>query len=162
MFPAETPAQTVLDGDFDGVFLSNGPGDPAATTYGVTATRELLGKKPVFGICLGNQLLGLALGGSTYKLKFGHRGINQPVLNKDTDVVEISSHNHGFAVDPKSLESATERVALTHWNLNDETLEGLRCLDVPAFSVQYHPEAAPGPHDSRYLFDRFRELMTAA
>ena len=164
VFPAETPAQTVLDGDFDGVFLSNGPGDPAATTYGVTATRELLGKKPVFGICLGNQLLGLALGGSTYKLKFGHRGINQPVLNKDTGVVEISSHNHGFAVDPKSLESATEfgRVALTHWNLNDETLEGLRCLDVPAFSVQYHPEAAPGPHDSRYLFDRFRELMTAA
>jgi len=164
VFPAETPAQTVLDGDFDGVFLSNGPGDPAATTYGVTATRELLGKKPVFGICLGNQLLGLALGGSTYKLKFGHRGINQPVLNKDTDVVEISSHNHGFAVDPKSLESATEfgRVALTHWNLNDDTLEGLRCLDAPAFSVQYHPEAAPGPHDARYLFTRFRELMNGA
>jgi carbamoyl-phosphate synthase small subunit len=163
VFPAETPAAQVLEGDFDGVFLSNGPGDPAATTYGVAAARDLLGKKPIFGICLGNQLLGLALGGRTYKLKFGHRGINQPVLNKDTGVVEISSHNHGFAVDPKSLEEDTEfgRVALTHWNLNDDTLEGLRCLDVPAISVQYHPEAAPGPHDSRYLFDRFRELMAA-
>jgi carbamoyl-phosphate synthase small subunit len=164
VFPAETPASDVLDGDFDGVFLSNGPGDPAATTYGVAAARDLLGKKPVFGICLGNQLLGLALGGRTYKLKFGHRGINQPVVNKDTGVVEISSHNHGFAVDPSSLQVETGfgRVALTHWNLNDDTLEGLRCLDVPAFSVQYHPEAAPGPHDSRYLFDRFRELMAAA
>jgi carbamoyl-phosphate synthase small subunit len=163
VFPAETPASDILDGDFDGVFLSNGPGDPAATTYGVAAARDLLGKKPVFGICLGNQLLGLALGGRTYKLKFGHRGINQPVLNKDTGVIEISSHNHGFAVDPTSLHEETEfgRVALTHWNLNDDTLEGLRCLDVPAFSVQYHPEAAPGPHDSRYLFDRFRGLMAA-
>ena len=164
VFPAETPAGDVLDGDFDGVFLSNGPGDPAATTYGVAAARDLLGEKPVFGICLGNQLLGLALGGRTYKLKFGHRGINQPVVNKDTGVVEISSHNHGFAVEPSTLQEETGfgRVALTHWNLNDDTLEGLRCLDVPAFSVQYHPEAAPGPHDSRYLFDRFRELMAAA
>ena len=164
VFPAETPAAEVLGGDFDGVFLSNGPGDPAATTYGVAAATEVLGKKPIFGICLGNQLLGLALGGRTYKLKFGHRGINQPVLNRDTGAVEISSHNHGFAVDPASLEDETGfgRVSLTHWNLNDDTLEGLRCLDVPAFSVQYHPEAAPGPHDSRYLFDRFRELMAAA
>jgi carbamoyl-phosphate synthase small subunit len=164
VFPAQTPAGEVLEGDFDGVFLSNGPGDPAATRYGIDACRELLGKVPIFGICLGNQLLGLALGGRTYKLKFGHRGINQPVLNRDTGVVEISSHNHGFAVDPTSLEGGETpfgRVALTHWNLNDDTLEGLRCLDVPAFSVQYHPEAAPGPHDSRYLFDRFRELMAA-
>jgi len=159
------------------VFLSNGPGDPAATTYGIEAARQLLGKVPVFGICLGHQLLALALGGKTYKLKFGHRGVNQPVKDLDTGRVEISSHNHGFAVDPAGWRSeqptriapggeaapvaATSfgRVALTHWNLNDGTLEGLRCLDVPALSVQYHPEAAPGPHDSRYLFTRFRELM---
>ena len=171
VLPAETPASDVLTGEFDGVFLSNGPGDPAATTYGIAECREILGKKPIFGICLGSQLLGLALGGRTYKLKFGHRGINQPVLNRDTGVVEVSSHNHGFAVDPNGFQrkdgdgtAETEfgRVALTHWNLNDDTLEGLRCLDIPAFSVQYHPEAAPGPHDARYLFDRFRELMSAA
>jgi carbamoyl-phosphate synthase small subunit len=178
VFPAQTPAAEVMAGAFNGVFLSNGPGDPAATTYGIQAVRELLGRVPIFGICLGHQLLAHALGGRTYKLKYGHRGVNQPVKDLDTGRVEVSSHNHGFAVDPggwgaaavrpESLgarqrapvaETASGRVALTHWSLNDGTLEGLRCLDVPAFSVQYHPEAAPGPHDSRHLFARFRELM---
>jgi carbamoyl-phosphate synthase small subunit len=172
VFPARTAASEVLDDGFDGVFLSNGPGDPAATTYGIEAVRDLLGRIPVFGICLGHQLLALALGGRTFKLKFGHRGLNQPVQEVETGRVEITSHNHGFAVDPDGwpvLESGrsgtlvrTTRgpVALTHWNLNDGTLEGLRCLDVPAFSVQYHPEASPGPHDARHLFVRFRELMS--
>jgi carbamoyl-phosphate synthase small subunit len=169
VFPAETPATTVAQGGFDGVFLSNGPGDPAATTYGIAATRELLGKVPIFGICLGHQLLGLALGGSTYKMKFGHRGVNQPVLNVTTGVVEITSHNHGFAVDPDGWvkdgggRALTDHGAVTfsHRNLNDGTLEGLRCVDIPAFGVQYHPEAAPGPHDARYLFDAFRSMMEA-
>ena len=167
VFPAETPAAQITAGGYDGVFLSNGPGDPAATAYGVDAATELLGTVPIFGICLGHQLLGIALGGRTFKMSFGHRGVNQPVKNLETGVVEITTHNHGFAVDPAGWErdgdgvarSARGRVALTHWNLNDGTLEGLRCLDVPAFSVQYHPEAAPGPHDSRYLFDDFRSLM---
>jgi carbamoyl-phosphate synthase small subunit len=169
VFPAQTPAATIAHGGFDGVFLSNGPGDPAATTYGIAAARELLGKVPIFGICLGHQLLGLALGGSTYKMTFGHRGVNQPVQNLGTGAVEITSHNHGFAVDPDGwAKDAAGRaltdygaVAFTHRNLNDGTLEGLRCLDVPASSVQYHPEAAPGPHDSRYLLDGFRSLMEA-
>jgi carbamoyl-phosphate synthase small subunit len=169
VFPAETPATTVAGGGFDGVFLSNGPGDPAATTYGIAATRELLGKVPIFGICLGHQLLGLALGGSTYKMRFGHRGVNQPVQNLESGVVEITSHNHGFAVDPDGwAKDAAGRaltdygpVTFTHRNLNDGTLEGFRCLDVPASSVQYHPEAAPGPHDSRYLFAGFRSMMEA-
>ncbi|MEA2557942.1 MAG: carbamoyl-phosphate synthase small subunit [Actinomycetota bacterium] len=168
--PAETPAATVAAGGFDGVFLSNGPGDPSATTYGVTAARDLLGKIPVFGICLGHQLLGLALGGRTYKMKFGHRGVNQPVKNLRTGAVEITSHNHGFAVDPQGWPTDAHGAALTdrgsvtftHRNLNDQTLEGIRCQDVPAFSVQYHPEAAPGPHDSRYLFQDFRDLMEHA
>jgi len=173
VFPATTPAAAILAGGYNGVFLSNGPGDPAATTYGVDATSELIGKVPVFGICLGNQLLALALGGRTYKLPFGHRGVNQPVKDLDTGRIEITSHNHGFAVDPHGwsgqdgaagpgeVDTDFGRVALTHWNLNDGTLEGLRCVDVPAFSVQYHPEAAPGPHDARHLFGRFRDLMTA-
>jgi carbamoyl-phosphate synthase small subunit len=170
VFPAETPAADVAHGGFDGVFLSNGPGDPAATTYGIAATRELLGKVPVFGICLGSQLMGLALGGRTYKMSFGHRGVNQPVADRASGRVEITSHNHGFAVDPTGWTTDVDgvattdfgRVHLSHWNLNDGTLEGMRCLDVPALSVQYHPEAAPGPHDSRYLFQEFRALMEAA
>jgi carbamoyl-phosphate synthase small subunit len=170
VFPARTPAAELLEGGWDGVFLSNGPGDPAATGYAVDAIRELIGKIPIFGICLGHQLLGLALGGRTYKMKFGHRGVNQPVRNRRSGVVEITSHNHGFAVDPDawtkeadgSVRTDAGRLELTHWNLNDGTLEGMRCLDVPAFSVQYHPEAAPGPHDSRYLFDEFRDLMRGA
>jgi carbamoyl-phosphate synthase small subunit len=172
VFPARTPAAEVLSAGFDGVFVSNGPGDPAATIYGVEALKGLLGQVPVFGICLGNQLLALALGGRTYKLKFGHRGVNQPVKDLDTGRIEISSHNHGFAVDPQGwgrstgtppiVETPFGRAALTHWNLNDGTLEGLRCLDIPAFSVQYHPEASPGPHDSRHLFARFRALMGEA
>ena len=167
VYPAETPAAEIAHGGFDGVFLSNGPGDPAVTAYGITAVRELLGKVPIFGICLGNQLLGLALGGRTYKMPFGHRGVNQPVKDLDSGIVEITSHNHGFAVDPAGWAKDGEgtaltdygRVHLSHWNLNDGTLEGMRCLDVPALSVQYHPEAAPGPHDSRYLFEEFRALM---
>jgi len=163
VFPASTPAAKIASGGFDGVFLSNGPGDPAAVQVAITNIKELLGKTPVFGICLGHQLLALALGARTYKLKFGHRGINQPVKRLDDGRVEVTSHNHGFAVDPGSLTDATAfgRVEMSHVNLNDDTCEGVRCLDVPAFGVQYHPEASPGPHDARYLFDRFTELMEA-
>ena len=157
--PATTSAAEALSLRPDGVFLSNGPGDPAAVTYAVDTIRALLGKVPVFGICLGHQLLGLALGGQTYKLKFGHRGVNQPVKNLLTGRVEISTHNHGFAVDPDSLPAEIE---VTHVNLNDRCVEGLRHRVLPAFSVQYHPEAGAGPHDSTYLFDSFRRLMDDA
>lgn len=136
----------------DGVFLSNGPGDPAAVTYAIENVRALLGRAPLFGICLGHQIIGLALGGKTEKMRFGHRGGNQPVKNLLTGVVEISSHNHGFAVMPDSDLGGAE---ITHVNLNDNTVEGLRHEGLGVFSVQYHPEAAPGPHDSLYLFDVF-------
>jgi carbamoyl-phosphate synthase small subunit len=153
--PAQTSAADVMAMKPDGVFLSNGPGDPAAVTYAVESVKELLGNVPIFGICLGHQILGLALGASTYKLKFGHRGGNQPV--KVDGHVEISSHNHGFAVDAKSLP---EGVNVTHLNLNDGCVEGLSVPSKKAFSVQYHPEASPGPHDSDRLFDTFVEMMS--
>jgi carbamoyl-phosphate synthase small subunit len=160
--PATTSAEQVLTWEPDGVFCSNGPGDPAAVTYGIAALRTLLAQElPVFGICLGHQLLGHAVGATTYKLPFGHRGTNQPVRNTARGTVEISTHNHGFAVDHDSLARADRfgRVSASHVNLNDGVNEGLVCHDVPAFSVQYHPEAAPGPHDARYLFDDFVTLL---
>ena len=155
--PALTSAEDVLALKPDGVFLSNGPGDPEPLQTQVANVRKLIGKTPIFGICLGHQILGLAVGGSTYKLKFGHRGANHPVINQVTNRVEITSHNHGFAVDPDSLN--TNEVEITHMNLNDQTLEGFRHRSHPVFCVQYHPEAAPGPHDSHYLFDDFVKLM---
>jgi carbamoyl-phosphate synthase small subunit len=155
--PAQTSAKKVLSYKPDGVFLSNGPGDPAAVTYAVDTVRTLLGKVPIFGICLGHQLLALALGGRTYKLKFGHRGANHPVKNLKTGKIEITCQNHGFCVDLNSLKN--KDVQLTHMNLNDNTLEGIQCEKLAAFSVQYHPEASPGPHDSNYLFETFIELM---
>jgi carbamoyl-phosphate synthase small subunit len=155
--PAQATAEEILARKPDGVFLSNGPGDPAAVTYTVKTVQSLLGKVPIFGICLGHQILGLALGGTTYKLKFGHRGANHPVKNLKTGKIEITSQNHGFCVDLDSL--ADKDVELTHMNLNDNTLEGIRCDKLRAFSVQYHPEASPGPHDSSYLFNDFIELM---
>jgi carbamoyl-phosphate synthase small subunit len=155
--PAQTSAEDVLAMGADGVFLSNGPGDPEPATYAVENIRKLLGKVPVFGICLGHQLCGLALGGKTFKLKFGHHGANHPVKNLLTEQVEITSQNHGFCVDPESLPSS--EVEVTHLNLNDNTNEGLRHKSLPLFSVQYHPEASPGPHDSHYLFTQFTDLM---
>ncbi len=155
--PAETPAAAILAENPQGIFLSNGPGDPAAVTYAVDTVRSLLGKKPIFGICLGHQLLGLALGGKTYKLKFGHRGANQPVKNLLNGRVEITTQNHGFCVDMDTLPSG--QVEVTHINLNDRSLEGMRHRNLPIFSVQYHPEASAGPHDAAYLFDEFISLM---
>jgi carbamoyl-phosphate synthase small subunit len=160
VYPASTPAATVLAGAPDGVFLSNGPGDPAVLTYAIDSAKALVESGvPTFGICLGHQILGLAMGGSTFKLKFGHRGANHPVKKIDTGKIEITSQNHGFAVDPASLPSD---VAVTHVNLYDGTVEGLRHRTQPVFSVQYHPEASPGPHDADYLFDDFVRLIEEA
>ena len=154
--PATMPAEEVLALKPDGVFLSNGPGDPDAVPYAKENVQKLIGKKPVFGICLGHQIMGLALGGKTYKLKFGHHGGNQPVMDLTTRKVEITAQNHGFAVDADSLKGAVE---VTHLNLNDDTVEGLAHRELPIFSVQYHPESSPGPHDADYLFQRFIKLM---
>ncbi|HET8564430.1 MAG TPA: glutamine-hydrolyzing carbamoyl-phosphate synthase small subunit [Candidatus Binatia bacterium] len=154
--PAATSAEDVLALKPDGIFLSNGPGDPDAVPYAKENVQKLIGKKPIFGICLGHQIMGLALGGKTYKLKFGHHGGNQPVMDLTTRKVEITAQNHGFAVDADSLKGAAE---VTHINLNDNTVEGLTHRELPIFSVQYHPESSPGPHDASYLFRRFIELM---
>jgi carbamoyl-phosphate synthase small subunit len=156
--PARTPAAEVLAMQPDGVFFSNGPGDPEPLDYAIANVRELQGKTPMFGICLGHQIFGLALGGKTYKLKFGHHGGNHPIKNLETGKVEITAQNHNFNVDPESLP---ENVVRTHTNLNDDTLAGLKHKTDPMFSVQYHPEASPGPHDSHYLFKDFRSMMEA-
>jgi carbamoyl-phosphate synthase small subunit len=156
--PAQTSAAEALQLNPDGIFLSNGPGDPEGVPYAIEAVRQLIDVKPIFGICLGHQILALAFGGKTYKLKFGHRGGNQPVMYLPKHKVEITAQNHGFAVDADSLSAAIE---VTHLNLNDRTVEGMRHRELPIFSVQYHPEASPGPHDSWYLFEWFRDAMSA-
>ena len=156
VLPAATSAKDALALNPDGIFLSNGPGDPAALPYAHETVQNLMGKRPIFGICLGHQILGFAFGGSTFKLKFGHRGANQPVKDLLSGRVAITAQNHGFAVDPKSLP---KQVEVTHINLNDQTVEGMRHKELPIFSVQYHPEAAPGPHDASYFFDQFAELI---
>jgi len=158
VIPAFATADQVLALNPDGVFLSNGPADPAAVPYACQTVRGLLGRKPIFGICLGHQILGLALGGETYKLGFGHHGANHPVMDLRTRRVEITSQNHGFAV---AADSVKGRAEISHLNLNDHTVEGLRGAGVPFFSVQYHPEASPGPHDAQYLFARFKRLVEA-
>lgn len=155
--PAFTDAEAIKQMAPDGIFLSNGPGDPEPVDYGIRTARALMGYRPMFGICLGHQILGLAVGGKTYKLKFGHRGINHPVKNLRNGKVEITSQNHGFAVDADSLDSTS--IEVTHINLNDNTLEGFRHKALPMLAVQYHPEAAPGPHDARYLFAEFKDMM---
>ncbi|MFP4667298.1 MAG: glutamine-hydrolyzing carbamoyl-phosphate synthase small subunit [Desulfosalsimonas sp.] len=157
VLPADTPAEGIKRLSPDGVFLSNGPGDPEPLSYAVNTVRDLIGYRPIFGICLGIQLLGQALGGKTFKLKFGHHGVNQPVQHLGTGKVEITSQNHGFAVDPDTLDPNS--VEITHINLNDQTLEGFRHKNYPLFTVQYHPEAAPGPHDSGYLFGEFAQMI---
>jgi len=156
ILPGTCTAEEVIACEPDGVFLSNGPGDPEALDYAVEMIRGVLGKFPIFGICLGHQLLSLACGAKTYKLKFGHRGANQPVQEVSTGKIEITSQNHGFCVEPDSLPECLE---VTHYNLNDNTIAGLKHIELPAFSVQYHPEASAGPHDSQYLFRRFREML---
>lgn len=156
VYPAKTPASEIVGKDYDGYFLSNGPGDPASMEYAIQTTKELMAQqKPMFGICLGHQILALANDITTYKMHHGHRGINHPVKNLNTGKCEITSQNHGFGVDAEVIEANLDRVEITHRNLNDNTIEGLRIKGTKAFSVQYHPEAAPGPHDSRYLFDDF-------
>ncbi len=157
MVPARTPAAAILERKPDGVFLANGPGDPEGVPYLIESVRGLIGRAPIFGICLGNQILGLAFGGATYKLTFGHHGANHPVRDLLSGRVEITSQNHGFAVDPKSVAPAG--LEETHVNLNDGTSEGMRHRELPIFSVQYHPEASPGPHDAHYLFHRFIEML---
>jgi carbamoyl-phosphate synthase small subunit len=154
--PATTPAEAVLAMQPDGIFLSNGPGDPAALPYTIAQVKRFLGVKPIMGICLGHQILALACGAETYKLKFGHHGGNQPIRDLRTERVLITAENHGFAVDPQTLPSFMD---VTHVNLNDGTIEGMRHRELPVFSVQYHPEASPGPHDARYLFDQFITCM---
>lgn len=166
VFPAKASAETIIDWNPDAVFYSNGPGDPEAATGQVAVLRQILDRKiPFFGICFGNQLLGRALGFDTYKLPFGHRGINQPVMDRTTGKVEVTAHNHGFAVKVDGLDNVESpngygRVKVSHVSLNDDCVEGLQCEDIPAFSVQYHPEAAAGPHDSNYLFDRLVEMIS--
>jgi carbamoyl-phosphate synthase small subunit len=157
--PATTPADEALALSPEGIFLSNGPGDPEPCTYAIEAAKRLVDALPVFGICLGHQILGLACGGKTYKLKFGHRGANHPVKNLETGQVEITSQNHGFCIEPSLFES--DEFVLTHRNLNDGTVEGFRMKSRPVLSVQYHPEASPGPHDSHYLFEEFVGMMRA-
>ncbi|MCA9125814.1 MAG: glutamine-hydrolyzing carbamoyl-phosphate synthase small subunit [Planctomycetales bacterium] len=156
ILPGTSTAKEVMAQQPDGIFLSNGPGDPEPLKYAIGTIRELVGKKPIFGICLGHQLLSLACGAKTFKLKFGHRGGNQPVLNHDSQRVEITSQNHGFAVDEETLP---DTLTVTHRNLNDDTIAGVRHKTAPAFSVQYHPEASAGPHDSQYLFDQFQDML---
>ena len=158
--PARTDAQTIMDLKPEGIFLSNGPGDPEPVTYAVETIKEVLGKVPIFGICLGMQLLGIAMGGKTFKIKFGHRGGNQPVKNLDTNKVEITSQNHGFAVDLNTI--GKDHSAMTHINLNEASLEGLKNDQIRAFAVQYHPEASPGPHDAAYLFNQFAKVIEDA
>ena len=156
IFPASVSSDEILNYNPDGIFLSNGPGDPAAVSYGIETVKKLLGEKPMFGICLGHQILALALEAKTFKMKFGHRGINHPVKNLKTNKIEITSQNHGFAVSNDSLAS---NITVTHTHLNDNTIAGIACEDVQAYSVQYHPEASPGPHDARYVFDNFFKMM---